>query len=104
MTTFDDRVQAYEAKYAQDEKMQFRARMRRDRFLAVWASGLRGDTVEAARSFAQTVIHEDLQHMGDEDVMRVAMEYLGDLSNEATIRAKLEEFMREAKDQIEQGI
>ena len=104
MTTFDDRVQAYESKYAHDEQMQFRARMRRDRFLAVWASGLRGDTVEDARAFARTVIHEDLQHIGDEDVVRLTREYLGSLSNEDTIRAKLEEFMREAKHQIAQDI
>ena len=45
MTTFDDREAAFEAKFAHDEQMQFLARMRRNRFMAVWASALKGETL-----------------------------------------------------------
>ena len=104
MTTFDERVSAFEGKYAHDDDMQFRVRMRRNRFLAVWASAQHGDTVEAAREFAKKVIHEDLQNVGDEDLIRVAVDYLDGKTDEETVRAKLVEFAREAQEQIKAGI
>jgi len=104
MTTFDSRVAAFKADYAHKDEMRFKARMRRNRFLAVWASALRGDTVEAAREFARKAIHEDLAHIGEDDLIRVAVEYLNGLADEAKIRAKLEEFQREAEEQIAAGI
>ncbi|MGR3648903.1 MAG: ATPase inhibitor subunit zeta, partial [Shimia sp.] len=38
MSTFEDRETAFEAKFAMDEQKDFIARMRRNRFMAVWAS------------------------------------------------------------------
>ena len=100
MTTFDDRENAFETKYAHDEEMQFKARMRRNRFMAVWASALKGETVKQARAFGQELVHADLQNVSEDDVVTAVANYLGDLSDEATIKAKMIELMAEAKEQI----
>ena len=100
MTTFHDRETAFENKYAHDEEMQFKARMRRNRFMAVWASALKGESVEQARSFGQELVHADLQHVSEDDVVNAVVAYLGDLSDEASVKAKMSELMSEAKEQI----
>lgn len=100
MSTFEDREHAFEAKFAHDEEMQFKARARRNRFLAVWASGVKGGTAEEAREYARQLIHEDLQHPGDEEVVEALVKYLDGACSEEDIRAKMVEMMGEAKDQI----
>ncbi len=42
MTTFDDRENAFEAKYAHDEEMNFRATARANKLLGLWAAELLG--------------------------------------------------------------
>ena len=100
MTTFDNRENAFENKYAHDEEMQFKARMRRNRFMAVWASTLKGESVETARSFGQELVHADLQHVSEDDVVDAVVDYLGDLADKDTVIAKMSELMTVAKDQI----
>ncbi len=100
MTTFDDREHAFEAKFAHDEEMQFRARMRRNRFMAVWASALKGETVEQARKYGNELVKKDLRHVSEDDVVEAVQSYLGDLSDEQTIRAKMSELLAEAKKQV----
>ncbi len=101
MTLFDERERAVEAKFARDSELDFRARVRAFRFLAVWASTLKGETVAQAREFARSMIHADVRHVGDDDVVRVAAKYLGELSDETTIRRKFDEFIYESKDLLE---
>ncbi len=102
MNTFDEREAAFEAKFALDEERQFLARMRRNRFIAVWASALKGETVEEARKFGREIVKKDLREVGDDDVIEAVQAYLGDLATEEKIRAKLLEFMAEAKFQMMQ--
>ncbi len=100
MTTFDEREAAFESKFAHDEKMQFIARMRRNRFMAVWASALKGETVEQARKYGQELVHTDLQNVNEDDVVEAVKSYLGDLADEAKIREKMVELLVEAKEQV----
>lgn len=100
MTTFDDREAAFEAKFAHDEQKQFIARMRRNRFMAVWASALKGETVEHAKKYGQELVRTDLQNVSEDDVVQAVLSYLGDLSDEATVRRKMSEMLAEAKQQV----
>ncbi len=100
MTTFDEREAAFESKFAHDEKMQFIARMRRNRFMAVWASALKGETVEQARKYGQELVHTDLQNVNEDDVVEAVKSYLGDLADETKIREKMVELLVEAKEQV----
>ncbi|KPA22624.1 hypothetical protein shim_09110 [Shimia sp. SK013] len=104
MSTFDEREAAFEAKFARDEQKEFIARMRRNRFMAVWASAKKGETVEQARAFGRELVKKDLQEVGDEDVVEAVMSYLGDLTTEAHVRLKLVEMMGEAKYQMLQEL
>ncbi len=100
MTTFDDREQAFEAKFAHDEEMKFKAEARRNKLLGLWAAGLMGKSGAEADGYAKEVIAADFEEAGDEDVFRKLAADLGDRADEATIRAKMGELMVEAKRQL----
>ena len=42
MTTFDEREQAFEKKFAHDQDLKFRAEARRNKLLAEWAAAKLG--------------------------------------------------------------
>ncbi len=100
MSTFDDRQAAFEAKFARDEHTQFLIRMRRNRLMAVWASAIRGDTVEEAVAYGEKLISTDLHHVSEEQIIEAVKSYLGDRSDEDTIRKKMVEMLNEAKKQM----
>jgi len=100
MTTFDDRENAFEAKFAHDEEMNFKANARRNKLLGLWAAELLGKSAEDADAYAKEVIRSDFEEAGDEDVFRKVSGDLGDAVNERTIRAKMREFLVEAKEQL----
>jgi len=100
MSTFEDRENAFENKYAHDAEMQFKAEARRNKLLGLWAAGLMGKEGEAAADYAKEVVKADFEEAGHEDVYRKVAGDLGDKADEATIRAKMAELMAEAKAQI----
>ena len=100
MTTFDDREHAYEAKFAHDEEMMFKAVARRNKLTGLWAAELLGKIGDAANEYAKTVVLADFEEAGHEDVVRKLAADLGDKSDADTIRAKMDELMPVAKDQI----
>lgn len=100
MSTFDDRENAFEAKFAHDADMQFKAEARRNKLLGLWAAELLGKSGAAADEYAKEVIKSDFEEPGEEDVYRKVAGDLGSKSDEATIRAKMAELMAEAKGQI----
>jgi len=100
MSTFDEREQAFEAKFAHDEEMRFKAVARRNRLVGLWAAGLLGHTGDAAEDYARTVVIADFEEAGHEDVVRKLAGDLGDKADARTIRAKMDELMPVAKAQI----
>ncbi|WP_299967136.1 DUF1476 domain-containing protein [uncultured Roseobacter sp.] len=102
MTTFDDRENAFENKYAHDAEMQFKAEARRNKLLGLWAAELLGKSGEDAANYAKEVIKADFEEAGDEDVYRKLAGDLGSKADESTIRTKMLEKMAEAKAQLMQ--
>lgn len=100
MTTFDERQRSYEAKFARDAEMNFKAEARRNRLLGEWAAGLLGKTGDDARSYALTVVTSDFDEPGDEDVFRKLMTDIGDQVDEAALRLKMAELRLTAREQI----
>ena len=100
MTTFDDRENAFESKFAHDEELRFRCEARRNQLLGLWAAELRGKSGDAAADYAKEVVSADFEEAGDEDVFRKVAGDLGDRADAATIRAKMAELMAEAKRQV----
>ncbi len=100
MTTFDDREHAFEAKYAHDSEMQFRAEARRNKLVGLWAAELMGKSGDAAAEYAMSVVSADFEEAGIEDVVRkVAADLAGKASAEA-VRAKMTELLPVAKAQL----
>lgn len=100
MTTFDDRERGFENKFAHDEEMRFKAVARRNRLLGLWAAGLLGKTGDDAEAYAHEIVKLDFTEAGDRDIARRLAADLGDKASEATIRAKIAEFLATAKGQL----
>ena len=103
MTSFDDRGQAFETKFARDEEMAFRVTARRNRLLGGWAAAQMKLTPEETDSYCKAVVQADFEEAGDEDVVR---KLLGDLTaagvdtDEATVRRALGDQTVEARRQL----
>jgi hypothetical protein len=100
MSTFDDRENAFESKFAHDAEMQFKAEARRNKLLGQWAAELLGKTGDEAAEYAREVVMSDFEEAGDEDVLRKVAADLGGKASEAEIRTKMVEMMAKAKDQL----
>ncbi len=103
MTTFDNRENAFENKFAHDQELQFKVTARRNKLVGLWAAAKMGLTQEEANAYAVSVVQADFEEAGDEDVVR---KLLGDLTTagvdatDAMIRAALSEHMIEARRQF----
>jgi hypothetical protein len=100
MTTFDERERAYEAKFAHDAELDFKAVARRNRLLGLWAAAILGKTGAEAEAYAKDVVRADFEEAGHEDVVRKVAHDLGDRSNPEAIRAKMAELLAEARSQL----
>jgi hypothetical protein len=103
MTSFDDREQAFEKKFAHDAEMTFRATARRNKLLGLWAAELLGRRGDDATAYAKEVVIADLQKSGDHDVhakVLADLEAAGAGVDAAALRAKMSELLAEAKAQV----
>ncbi len=100
MSTFDDRENAFENKYAHDEEMKFKAEARRNKLLGLWAAEILGKTGDDADIYAKEVVLSDFEEAGHEDVVRKVAGDLGDMADADTIRSKMDELLRVAQEQL----
>ena len=100
MTTFNDREKGFENKFAHDAEMQFRAHARSNKLLGLWAASLLGKTGADADAYALEVLKADFAEVGTEDVYRKLATDLDYRADEQTIRAKMTEFLAQAKSQL----
>ncbi|MEM7722553.1 MAG: DUF1476 domain-containing protein [Pseudomonadota bacterium] len=100
MTTFDDRENAFENKFAHDAEMQFKAEARRNKLMGLWVADILEKSPDEAEAYAKEVVKADFEEAGHEDVMR---KVLGDLDGrvpEDQVRKKYEELLAIAKGQL----
>jgi len=106
MAEFDDRERAEEAKFKLDQELEFKAQARRAKLVGLWAAELMGLTDGAAEDYAKSVVMADMEEAGTEDIFR---KIRADLDLQAVqlsdhqIRAKLEECLGTARQQIKAG-
>ncbi len=104
MTTFDDRKDAFEKKFAHDAELKFKAESRRNRLLGLWAAEKLGKSGDDATAYAKEVIAADFEEAGDEDVVRkVTKDLAGKGVTEQVIREKMLELLGVAVEQIKAG-
>lgn len=104
MTTFDEREKAYERKFAHDEQLRFKATVRRNKLLGLWAAEKLGLSGPDADAYAKDVIRADFQQPGDEDlVAKLRQDFAAKTvaQTDDQIRQALVEMMAAAVSQIE---
>ena len=100
---FRDRERNYENKWAHDEELRFKAEVRRDRLVGLWAAAEMGLSGAAAEDYAKSIIRADMAEPGDEDVFRKLRADFDAAKLEVSdhlIRRKLSEFLALAGEQI----
>lgn len=100
MSTFDDREHAFEAKFAHDAEMLFRAEARRNRLVGIWAGEMLGKKGDDMESYIRDVMKADFKEAGDEDVLAKLAEDLDGMATREEIRQKLDACMAAAKTQV----
>ena len=103
MTTFDERENGFESKFAHDKDMDFYAVVSRNRELGLWAAGLMGLEGANRDSYAAAVVKSEVDLPDDEDVLRKVAKDLsasGLKVTEGEVRGKMDEFLAIARDQL----
>ena len=104
MTTFNKREESFEAKFAHDAELKFKAEARRNRMLGEWAADLLGHTGDTVAAYAKEVIKSDFEMPGDEDVFAKLKKDLNDAGvdqSDHQIRRTMDEFLAKAVEQIQ---
>ncbi|SOC42582.1 hypothetical protein SAMN05892877_11078 [Rhizobium subbaraonis] len=102
MTAMQDREKAFEAKFAKDEELRFRAEARRNKLLGLWAAQLLGKS--DAEAYAKEVVAADFEEAGHEDVVRKVkadFDAAGIAKSEDDIRLQMVELLGVAIDQLQ---
>ncbi|MBR9763981.1 MAG: DUF1476 domain-containing protein [Rhodobacteraceae bacterium] len=100
MASLKDREAAFEAKFAHDSEMLFRAEVRCNRALGHWAAGLLGHEGPARDEYLAALLRADLGEPGHEDLIRKLTADLQGRADEATIRARHAQALSEAKAEL----
>lgn len=104
MSTFDKREKGFEAKFARDESLRFKANARRNKLLGLWAAGLMGIAGPEADEYAKSVIKADFEEPGDDDVFRKLRDDFdakGVEQSDHQIRRTMDELMEKAIEQVQ---
>jgi hypothetical protein len=103
MTTFDEREEGFEKKFALDEAQKFKAEARRNKLLGLWVAPQLGMSGEAAEAYARTVVAAEFENNGAGGVVGKVM---GDLAargvamTEPQLRVKMDELLAQAIAQV----
>lgn len=106
MTSFDDRKDAFEKKFAHDEELRFKAMARRNKLLGLWVAEKLGKSGADADAYAKSVVLADFQEAGDDDVLRKVrddLEAAGVSSAESDIRRQMVDLLERAIDEVKAG-
>jgi hypothetical protein len=99
MTTFDKREEGFEKQFAHDEALKFKATVRRDKLLGLWAAEKLGLTGPAAEAYAKEVVNADIEATADHDMfgkIRKDLDAKGVSVSDQQIRRTMEELMARA--------
>ena len=106
MSTFNEREEAFEKRFALDEDLRFKAMARRNKLLGLWAAERLGRTGDEAQAYAKSVVLADFHEPGVGDVLRKIREDLaaaGKSVDETELDLKLRQLTAQAVEQIKAG-
>jgi hypothetical protein len=106
MSTFDQREESFEKRFAHDEELKFRAEARRNKLVGLWAAEKLGKTGAEADAYADKLVAAEVAADADE---KVVAQVLGDFKaagvdqSEHQIRRTMDEMLAKAKTEIQAG-
>ena len=100
VSTFDERKDGFENKYAHEQNITFKIEALRNKMLGAWAAEVKGLDEDETQQYIKDVVKSDLQEAGDEDVFRKLKDDLAGFIDEEAIRAKMNECLQAAKDRV----
>ena len=106
MASMEDRERGFEAKFAHDEDLKFRAYARRNKLLGLWVADLLGKSGDDAEAYAKEVIAADFEEAGDEDVFRKVrgdLDAAGVALSDEQVRTRMIDLLAEAVEQVRAG-
>ena len=106
MTTFDKREEGFEKKFALDEEQKFKAEVRRNKLLGLWAAEKLGLSGDAATAYSKEVVAADFEQAGDKDVQdKVVKDFAakGVAVTAQEVRVKMDELIAVAAAQVKAG-
>ena len=96
---FEERENAFEAKYKHDQELRFKLIAKRNKQLGLWAAEILGKEGDDIDSYVLEVIKSDFEEAGDDDVMRKVAGDLADTEiSEADVRIKMDALLGEVMD------
>ena len=107
MSSFDDRKNVFENKFALDETLMFKAEARCCKLLGLWLAEQMGMSGDAATGFAGDIIAANLEEPGFDDVKRFVMPRITEKGldiSEVDVDTKLAEFFVTAQEQIKSEV
>jgi hypothetical protein len=106
MSTFDKREEGFEKKFALDEEQKFKAEVRRNKLLGLWAAEKLGLSGDAATAYSKEVVAADFEQAGDKDVQdKVVKDFAakGVAVTAQEVRVKMDELIAVAAAQVKAG-
>lgn len=106
MSTFDQREESFEKRFAHDEELQFRAEARRNKLVGLWAAEKLGKSDADAKAYAESLVVAETSADADERVVaqvKKDFEAAGVDQSEHQIRRTMDEMLAKAKAEINAG-
>ncbi|WEX11654.1 DUF1476 domain-containing protein [Chelativorans sp. AA-79] len=103
MSNMREREETFERMFVRDEELKFKATVRRNKLLGLWAAEKLGRTGDQADAYAKEVVKADFEEAGDEDVFRKIrsdFDASGVTETDDAIRNKMVELLAEAIAQV----
>lgn len=101
MTTFDKREQGFEAKFAHDEDLMFKATARSNKLLGLWAAGQLGLGGDAAAAYATALVTDNLANQTmDATLSKVSSDLAAKGISREQVARKLQECLHQALAQL----
>lgn len=97
MTTFDKREQGFEAKFAHDAELMFKATARSNKLLGLWAAAQLGLGGDAAARYAAALVTDNLESRTTDEILdKVSRDLAGKGITPDQVAAKLQECLHQA--------
>jgi hypothetical protein len=106
MSTFDQREETFEKRFAHDEELEFRAEARRNRLLGLWAAEKLGKIGAEAQAYADSLVAAEVAADADVRVFeQVRKDFVaaGVDQSEHQIRRTMDELLAQARAEIKAG-